>query len=124
MRKWMFTMLALASVASSASEVGSQKGEGGLNYREGDPLLFCEPVYGGQGFKKAPEQCWVPLEPISGTYTTMPWCQPINPYGKSWSQDDIRSLAEYQSICKDAVEIGAWDSRDNSEYYDQQPIDR
>ena len=124
MRNWTFLLLAIASTGARASEVGSQKDfELGLTYREGDPFLFCEPWKGGQGFKNAPEQCWVPLDPISRTYTTMPWCQPINPYGKQWSEDDVRSLVQYQSICPLAIEQGLWDSQ-NSQYYDQQPIDR
>ena len=124
MRKRIFVALILASTTAGAQEVRSQKGfEMGLTYREGDPFLFCETWNGGQGWKNAPEQCWVPLDPASGTITMMPWCDPPNPYGKTWSDDDYKSLAQYQYICPKAIQSGTWDN-ENSQYYDSQPIDR
>lgn len=124
MKNWMFVLLCAGATGAGAQEVGSQRGfEMGLTYREGDPFLFCEPWNGGQGWKKAPEQCWVPLDPISGTITMMPWCRPPNKYGKDWSQDDRRSLAQYQSICPRAVSRGTYDPQ-NPAYYDDRPVDR
>lgn len=124
MQKRMLLALILASACASAQEVSSQKGlEMGLTYREGDPFLFCEPWNGGQGWRNTPDQCWVPLDPISGTYTPMFWCDPPNPYGKPWSQDDYRSLQQYQTICRQAVERGTWDNK-NQQYYEDQPIRR
>lgn len=127
MRHRIFAVLLVVATGASAQstgEVRSQKGfEMGLTYREGDPFLFCEPWTGGQGWENAPEQCWVPLNPITGTITMMAWCDPPNPYGKSWSNDDYKSLAQYQTICPEAVSQGTYDS-ENSSYYDSQPIDR
>lgn len=107
MRNSILLLLALTSVGVGAQEVMSQRGEGGLSYREGDPFLFCDE---GQGFTNAPLQCWIPLDPNTGTYTPMPWCQPVDPYGKTWSQDDIKSLAEYTTICP-TNNRGRWDGR-------------
>lgn len=123
-RRFGLLLVFAASAGAGAQEIGSQRGlEMGLTYREGDPFLFCEPWSGGQGWKKAPQQCWVPLDPIRGTYTMMAWCRPPNTYGKDWTQDDYRSLAQYQSICPRAITRGTYDSG-NPAYYDRRPVDR
>ena len=118
MRNWTLTLLAIASAGAGAQEVMSQRGEGGLTYREGDPFLFCEQ---GQGWKRAPEQCWIPLPPYTGNFMMMPYCSPPNSYGKSWTQDDTRSLAQYQSICPRAVASGRWDGQNGQK--DGTPMD-
>lgn len=119
-------LAAQAAQAQQTGEVGTQKGyELGLTYREGDPYLFCTE---GQGWKKNPTQCWVPIPPYNGgtswMYTGI--CRPPNYYGKQWTDDDTRSLAEYQTICSQrevSSEYGGYDG-ENSDYYDRQPVDR
>lgn len=119
MKKRIIAMLALASTAAGAGEMMSQSGiEMGLTYREGDPYLFCTE---GQGWKKAPAQCWIPVPPYTGAFTMMPWCDEPNPYGKPWTQDDRRSLAQYQSICPLAMESGQWDGQNGQP--DMVPMD-
>jgi hypothetical protein len=119
MRNWTFLLLAIASTGAAAQEVMDQTGlEMGLTYRKGDPFLFCTE---GQGWKNAPAQCWIPLPPYTGAYTMMPWCDLPNPYGKSWTQDDTRSLAQYLTICPVAMESGEWDGQNGQP--DMTPMD-
>lgn len=84
--------------------VGAQSGNG-LSYRDGDPFLFCTK---GQDPKKNVAPCWIPMPNYVGQFMYMPYCKPLNPYGKSWTQDDIRSFQQYLTICPQAENSGAW----------------
>jgi hypothetical protein len=101
MKHWI-AMTALLLALPAAAQVGV----GGLTYRQGDPFLFCT-----QG-QFVPAQwlrgCWWPLDPASGTFTMNPSCDPPDPYGRPWSSDDYASLAQYQSICPQAIKSGSW----------------
>lgn len=76
--------------------------QGDLRFRASDPFVFCT-----QGLK-IPDPCWRPLPPYIGQSTLTGVCDPPNPYGRSWTADDTESLAEYERICPEAVDSGAW----------------
>ncbi|MFC3656828.1 hypothetical protein FZ025_00430 [Xanthomonas hyacinthi] len=73
-----------------------------LRYRDNDPFVFCTE---GQ---KNPDKCWMPLPPYTGNYMTMPYCQPVDPYGKPWTPQDYDSLGQYQRVCPRALKSGSW----------------
>lgn len=78
-----------------------------LSYRKDDPFLFCTK---GQDPQKNPAPCWRPIPPFTGEYMMMPYCKPPSyPYGKDWTQDDIKSLQEYIVVCPNAESSGAWE---------------
>jgi hypothetical protein len=95
MKHWI-AMTALLLALPAAAQVGV----GGLTYRQGDPFLFV-PAQWLRG-------CWWPLDPASGTFTMNPSCDPPDTYGRPWSSDDYASLAQYQSICPQAIKSGSW----------------
>lgn len=76
-----------------------------LRYRQNDPFLFCSE---GQDRKIEPAPCWIPTPPYTGTYLPMPYCDPPNPYGKTWSAADTDSLQQYLTICPQALSSGGW----------------
>lgn len=106
-----FKLFTAAVLLLGIGNVQAQQ-SGGLTYRDSDPFLFCEQ---GQDIRKAPARCWMPTPPYTGgmAYAVMPHCWP-NPYGKSWSQDDIVSLAQYQAVCPKGERHGEWDSKSGS----------
>ena len=73
-----------------------------LRFRTGDPFVFCT-----QGLK-IPDPCWHPLPPYTENYTLTGVCDPPNIHGRSWTADDSESLAQYLSICHQAIDSGAW----------------
>ena len=78
-----------------------------IQYRSDDPFVFCTQ---GQGWKKAPMQCWIPLPPYTGNYMMMPYCAPPNYYsGMQWTQDDWSSWQQYLTVCPQAQTSGAWE---------------
>ena len=98
----------LLACALFALEAAAQSGYyERLQYRSDDPFVFCTE---GQGWKKAPMQCWIPLPPYTGNYTMMAYCAPPTyPYGKQWTQDDWNSLRQYLTVCPQAQTSGAWE---------------
>jgi hypothetical protein len=97
MKLWLFTAFLLSSVTAAAQE-------GGLTYRDSDPFLFCR--YG----QRDPLKCWSPVAPYTGQWVTSVWCEPVDPEGKPWSQDDWASLYQYEAICPVAKQSGEWDN--------------
>lgn len=81
-----------------------------LTYRGGDPFLFCTE---GQDPQKKGDRCWWPLPPYTGgaAWMNAPWCEPVDPYGKPWDNDDYASFAQYQSVCPIAQTSGGWDNK-------------
>ena len=131
MKKWIFAALMMASLTAGAQdEVGSQKGEQGLDYREGDPFLFCK-----EGLKRP--RAWAPLDPAHGIHIvelgycpiehdggTCPMC--IHEEGvhfTHWSHDDYEALQQFRRICPIAIETGRWDG-ENGSYKTSRPVDR
>lgn len=95
--------LLLVMLCSTAWSAMAQSPQEHLRYRNDDPFVFCTE---GQ---KDPGKCWVPLPPYTtGAYMTMPYCQPINPYGKPWTPQDYDSLGQYQRVCPLALKSGGW----------------
>lgn len=96
-------------VALSAASFGLGA-EGGyyspLSYRSNDPFVFCTQ---GQDRQINPAPCWIPLPPYTGAFMTMPYCQPVNPYGQPWSADDTNSFQEYMRVCPAAMRSGRWE---------------
>lgn len=104
--KFVVKIAVLLSLVSF--DLSAQSGGGyyqGLNYRQNDPFLLCTQ---GQDRRRNPAPCWIPLDSSTGTYFPMPYCRPYNKWGKRWSNDDRRSLAEYQSTCPHGGS-GRWD---------------
>lgn len=97
MKKAIVFAFLWASLQASAQQV--------LRYRMNDPFLFC--TY-GQDRRLAPAPCWIPLPPYTGNFMMMPYCDPPNTYGKSWTQADTDSLQQYVSICPQALTSGPW----------------
>lgn len=93
-------LLTLASLLA-ATQVHAQM----LRYRLGDPFVFCTQ---GQDRTIAPAPCWLPMPPYTGAYAMMPYCDPPNAYGKSWSAADTDSLKQYLVICPLALTSGPW----------------
>lgn len=73
-----------------------------INYRSNDPFVFCR--YG----QKNEDKCWIPMPDYTGAWSTVPWCDPPNYWGKPWTSDDYQSLGEYLAICPIAVRSGTW----------------
>ena len=93
MSKWIF--LAATAFAGSVSAQA-------LNYRAGDPFVFC--TYG----QLNPMRCWTPISAAAGAVWTDPSCDPPNaPYGRPWTADDYASLTEWYTICT-GVGQGPW----------------
>lgn len=103
MRRWIALALLLWSGAINAQSSGYYET---IRYRADDPFLFCTQ---GQDPKRYPERCWIPLPPYTGNYMMMPYCDPPNTYGKSWTQADWDSLSQYQSVCPKARTSGGWE---------------
>ncbi|MGE8212922.1 MULTISPECIES: hypothetical protein [unclassified Stenotrophomonas] len=107
----MKTMFKIGSIALMLLSFGAAAQSGnGLSYRAGDPFLFCTK---GQDVR-AP--CWKPMPNYTGQFMFMPYCKPINPYGKSWTQDDTKSFQEYLTICPQAEDSGRWSGGGRPEY--------
>lgn len=96
-KTWIAFVGLLVAMQAGAQQV--------LRYRMNDPFLFCTH---GQDRRLAPAPCWIPLPPYTGNFMPMPYCDPPNTYGKSWSQADIDSLQQYVSICPQALTSGPW----------------
>jgi hypothetical protein len=88
-----------------------------IDYRDNDPFVFCTQ---GQGWKRAPMQCWIPVPPYTGSFTMMPYCDPPNYWGKTWSDDDWESLGQYMLVCPQAMTSGPWTGKGQP---DQDPYD-
>jgi hypothetical protein len=89
----VLSMLALPAIAQED-----------LRFRAGDSFVFC-----AQGLK-IPDPCWLPVPPYTGgnNYKLTGVCDPPNLHGRSWTADDTESLAQYQRICAQAIDSGAW----------------
>lgn len=93
-----------------------------LRFRDDDPFVFCT-----QGIKDNP-RAWSPLQPVQALWRLTPgYCPvpttgscPVYPYTyKSWSNNDVASLQQYQSVCPRAEREGRWRGRgkpDNAPY--------
>ncbi|MGE8279367.1 MAG: hypothetical protein ACN6O2_02935 [Stenotrophomonas sp.] len=109
----MKTMLKIGSLALMFCSFGAAAQSGnGLSYRAGDPFLFCTK---GQDTNKNPAPCWIPMPNYTGQFMFMPYCKPINPYGKSWTNDDTKSFQEYLTICPQAEDSGRWEGAGKAE---------
>lgn len=76
-------------------------------YRDNDPFVFCTK---GQDPQKNPDACWKPMPPYTGQFMMMPHCDPPNPYGQPWDNDDTVSFAQYQATCGRAgPDGGRWE---------------
>ena len=84
-----------------------------LLYRMDDPFVFCTQ---GQDIKRNPAPCWKPMPPFTGAYMLMPYCDPPNPYGKPWTQDDTLSFTQYKAVCPKAITSGRWEGAGRPEY--------
>ena len=104
--------MGLGALMLLSLNAAAQSGNG-LSYRAGDPFLFCTK---GQDTTKNPTPCWIPMPDYVGQFAYTPYCKPFNPYGKSWSQDDIKSFQEYLTICPQAEESGPWKGEGLPEY--------
>jgi hypothetical protein len=103
MKHWMKLPLAVALLVIGA-DAAAQYYQ--LSYRDNDPFVFCTQ---GQNPKEVPAPCWKPLPPFTGNFMMMPYCKPPSyPYGKSWTNDDWKSLGEYLVVCPWAKESGGW----------------
>lgn len=109
MKYWIKLMVVLLAVLTF--DLGAQSGGyyQPLNYRDNDPFLFCR--Y-GQNLKINPLPCWRPMPPYTGNFMMMPYCRPPNPWGKNWTRDDLQSLAQYVSVCPNAIQSGLWEGRE------------
>lgn len=98
--------LTLGALLLASGGVNAQDLDRVLTYRDSDPFLFCEQ---GQDVRRAPLRCWMPVPPYTGAFVVLPHCQPINPYGKTWSSDDTNSFRQYLTVCPVGEQPGRWD---------------
>jgi len=99
------TLLAISGLLLTSGGIAAQDLDRTLTYRDSDPFLFCEQ---GQDIRKAPLRCWMPVYPFTGSFVVLPHCQPINPYGKTWSSDDTNSFRQYLTVCPVGQQPGGW----------------
>ena len=97
MKQWIACFGLLFVSINSAAQV--------LTYRSNDPFVFCR--YG----IKNEDRCWWPVSPYVGQFMLNPACDPPDPYGKTWSNDDTVSFIEYGAICPIAKDSGSWKGR-------------
>jgi hypothetical protein len=102
--------LALLLLGMCSFSVLAQSGGQSLTYRMNDPFLFCTK---GQDVRLP---CWRPVKPYTGAFMPMLYCNPPNWWGKSWTSDDWASLAQYVSICPQAINSGGWKGKGSGEY--------
>lgn len=93
MKLRIFLALVLVSLQANAQQH--------FTYRDDDPFVAC---YHGQ---IEDDRCWSPIDHLN-TWLASPWCDPPNYWGKSWTEADYRTLGEYTTICKDAIQDGNW----------------
>lgn len=108
LRRGFFRMLLVFVLPSLAL---AQQGEQGLNWRAGDPFVFCR-----YGMKHSP-RAWYPI-PNYATSIPLPtpgYCPvpaltcpyPLT-YLRGWTQDEINAYYTYLRICPQAVNSGQW----------------
>ena len=111
MKRWTTLLLAIALCPSTGT---AQQGEQGLNWRSGDPFVFCR-----YGLKSKP-RAWFPI-PDYATSVPLPtpgYCpypMTVCPYPltylKGWTQDEINAYYAYLRICPQAEQSGKWEGQ-------------
>jgi len=97
----------VAAISAASFGLGAEGGfYSRLSYRSNDPFVFCTQ---GQDREVNPTPCWIPMPPYTGAFMVMPYCLPVNPYGKEWSADDTQSFQEYLRVCPAAGRSGRWE---------------